>query len=323
MSELLNACNLLGWKTRERQDEILIEVCPFCGNSKFNFQISTSKFVYHCWACSVGGSLSNLAKFFPLGDTAKQRKILPKESEIFGLTIDDVNYLKIFAQFLELNKLEKNDKEIVNKFLEKRGIPFEKALEYKIRYSTAKIFIDEKLKKRYTNRIIIPLFDISGSLVYFVGRAVEENNPLKYCNCEIKRKRFLPVYLSKENPNTVILVEGVFDAIAVHRAGFSSIPLLSMNITDMQLFALLGIGFEKIVISLDPEEFTSSYKLFQKLIGVGLKPWVMLRTGQEDIDCLGTAKITEMINSLLLSNPDEVRESLLVGQVSHLLKARR
>ena len=70
MSELVNACNLLGWNTKVKQDEILVEICPFCGNQKFNFQISTTKLVYHCWACSVGGSLNGLSKFFPLGNIA-------------------------------------------------------------------------------------------------------------------------------------------------------------------------------------------------------------------------------------------------------------
>jgi len=322
MDELLSACNLLGWNTRVRQDEILIGVCPFCGNSKYNFQISTTKLIYHCWACSASGTLRGLSKFFPLGNVAKLRKTTTEKPEVFGLTESDVNSLKIFTQFTELNKLNKKDKDAVEKFLQKRGISMAEALEYKIRYFSEAIVIDETLKKRYNERVIVPLFDISGNLVFFTGRAIKDDVKFKYLNCDVKRKRFLPVYLGKENPNTVLLVEGVFDAIAVHQAGFSAIPLLSMDITDLQLFALLGIGFEKIVISLDPGEFDSSLKLFQKLTKVGLISYILFRVG-EDLDCISRASIKEFVSHLLSSNQDSQRENLLKEKAISLMKARR
>ena len=321
MNELLNACNLLGWNTRVRQDEILIEVCPFCGNARWNFQLSTSKLFYHCWACSAGGSLRSLSKFFPLGNTAKLRKTSQEKPEAFGLTESDVNSLKIFTRFTELNKLEKKDKEVVEKFLQKRGLSLYEASVYKIRYAESKIFIDEIEKKRYTNRVIVPLFDISGNLVFFTGRSVD-NNSLKYLSCDVKRKRFLPVYLGKKFPDTVLLVEGAFDAIAVHQAGFSSIPLLSMDITELQLFALLGIGFEKIVIALDSGEFDNSYKLYQKLAKVGMKPWVLVRDVGGDWDEVDRKDIKLAVDNLT-SKFDDVRESLFMGKVNSLIKFRR
>jgi DNA primase len=241
---------------------------------------------------------------------------------VFGLTESDVNSLRIFSQFTELNKLTKSDKEIVEKFLEKRGISLAEALEYKIRYFSATIVIDETLKKRYNERVIVPLFDISGNLVFFTGRSTNKDAKFKYLNCDVKRKRFLPVYMGKENPNTVLLVEGVFDAIAVHQAGFSAIPLLSMDVTPLQVFALLGIGFDKIVIALDSGEFDSSLKLYQKLIKVGLSPYILFRVG-EDLDCVSRASIKEMVSHLLSLNQDSQRENLLREKAINLMKARR
>ena len=322
MNELVNACNLLGWNTRVKGEEILVEVCPFCGNARWNFQLSDSKACYHCWSCDAKGTLRGLSKFFPLGSAAKSKKFTQEKTEAFGLTKEDVDSLKIFEKFCSLNKLDKSEKIEVENFLQNRGISLDEATGYKIKYSTAKINIDLETKKRYNNRVIVPLFDISGNLVYFVGRSVEKDATLKYVNCEVKRKRFLPVYLGKEQPNTVLLVEGVFDAIAVHQAGFSAIPLLSMSISDLQIFALLGIGFEKIVIALDPGEFDSSNNLYQKLTKVGLKPYVFLRGG-EDFDLVARDEIKTAVNSLLLTNPDTIRDQLLQGRVTKLLSKRR
>lgn len=321
MNELISACNLLGWNTKTRQEQLLVEVCPFCGNRKFNFEISSIKFVYHCWACNTSGSLRGLNKYFPLGNFAKDSKVKLEKVEVFGLTSDDTNSLKIFDKFIEINKLDKDDRKAIELFCHKRGISWEEAIEYKIRYATSKIQVDERDRKKYTNRIIVPLFDISGSLVFFTGRSIDDKSSLKYLNCDVKRKRFLPVYLGKSLPNIVLLVEGVFDAIAIHQIGFSAIPLLSMDISEMQLFALMGIGFDKIVIALDAGEFNSSYKLYNKLSKMGLNPYVFLREG-EDFDCLDRAKLKIEIDNLL-SKPEASQDTMFLGKVSHLLKSRR
>jgi len=321
MNELLNACNLLGWDTRVRQEEILIKVCPFCGNPKWNFQLSATKGLYHAWCCNAGGSLRGLSKFFPLGDIVKYKKYV-KEVETFGLTENDLSSLKIFSEFTELNKLTKKNALIVEDFLRKRGITLPEALEYKIRFGDEKIFTDETLKKRYTNRVIVPLFDISGNLVFFTGRSVERDTKLKYINCDVRRKRFLPVYLGNKHQNTVLLVEGVFDSIAIHQAGYSSIPLLSMDISELQLFALMGVGFKNIVIALDAGEFENSYKLYRRLLKVGLNPYVLLREG-DDFDCISREEIKVMVERTLEANSEEVRENMFFAKVACTMKDRR
>jgi len=329
VSELEQACRLLGWNTRLRKDELLVEVCPFCGNPKYNFQISTTKGVYHAWCCNAKGSLRGLGRFFPLGDVAKHSRVkLPKE-EAFGLTPEDTQQLQVFSKFKELIKLDSATRREVEGFLAGRGLTFDQAIGYKIRYCDQKILLDETREKRYNkvtyeNRLIIPLFDISGNLVFFVGRALDKSNSTKYLNCGVKRKRFLPVYLGSTNPDTVLLVEGVFDALAAHQTGYSAIPLLSMDIGSPQLFSLLGIGFDRIVLSLDSGEVENSHMLYDKLSAVGLCPWMWLRDkGEPDLDLLSRSDVQARINSLLALDPKRIRDEALVGKCKQFFSKRR
>ena len=38
-----------------RKDEVMFQVCPFCGNRKWNFEVNYVSGLYHCWVCDRGG----------------------------------------------------------------------------------------------------------------------------------------------------------------------------------------------------------------------------------------------------------------------------
>ena len=45
------------------KDEIILKVCPYCENARFNFQVSTSKEIFHCWVCGARGKIEHRSLF--------------------------------------------------------------------------------------------------------------------------------------------------------------------------------------------------------------------------------------------------------------------
>jgi len=51
--------NLIGnSQTKEKGDELLVEVCPYCGKNNYHFSINRKKGVYYCFACGAKGHIA-------------------------------------------------------------------------------------------------------------------------------------------------------------------------------------------------------------------------------------------------------------------------
>jgi len=317
MSVIENSIALLGWEYKIRKTELLVKVCPFCGNTKFNFQINTEKGIFHSWCCNKGGTYNSLAKTFGLAKVRRQVKV-----EEVKPSAESLKAVEDFYKFDELIKLDGSRRKIVEDYLLSRGLTYEEGLRLKFRYVDQKTMIDERLKKLYNNRVVIPLFDLSDNLVFFVGRAVNKN-PLKYLNCKVERREILPVFKGLINPSVVVLVEGVFDAIAVNRAGFSSLPLLSMDISRQQTERLGRIGFYEVVIALDSGEDANSIKIQEKLSIAGIPSRVWFRYDGKDLDELAQTDLKNELNDLLSKNFDSQKTQEYLTKVNGFISRKR
>ncbi len=90
----------------------------------------------------------------------------------------------------------------------------------------------------FRNRIMFPIFDVTGEVVAFSGRRLNENDERKYVNTSdtpiFKKSRVLfGLNIAKNTDDgTLILCEGSPDAIAMHQAGFgNAIATLGTAIT--------------------------------------------------------------------------------------------
>lgn len=64
---LRDFCGLtLEWKPGAKQGKL--QTCPLCANSRYNWEINLRSGLWHCWACTEGGSLKwLLLRFSGLG----------------------------------------------------------------------------------------------------------------------------------------------------------------------------------------------------------------------------------------------------------------
>lgn len=105
-------------------------------------------------------------------------------------------------------------------------------------------------------RIIAPLHDADGTLVGHIGRAVNPTVEPRYCfQRGVRRSELLfNLHRVKEaNAETVIVVEGVFDALSVHQIGYPNVvATLGCEVTENQR-ALLS-RFRRLFILFDHDE---------------------------------------------------------------------
>ena len=102
-------------------------------------------------------------------------------------------------------------------------------------------------------RIVIPIRNARGQLVAYVGRA-PDSRPPKYKLPAGFRKALELFNLQRAavtGSKTVILVEGYFDCMRVHQAGFPwVVALMGSSLSAAQESALLR-HFDRIVLMLD------------------------------------------------------------------------
>ena len=116
---------------------------------------------------------------------------------------------------------------------------------------------------RFRDRVIIPIHNDRGQIIAFGGRSLSDDNQPKYLNSPetpvfYKGKNIYSLYQAKEtirSEDSVILVEGYFDAITAHTNGITNVvATLGTALTSDQL-RLLGKYTEskRIYIAFDAD----------------------------------------------------------------------
>jgi DNA primase len=134
-------------------------------------------------------------------------------------------------------------------YLESRGITKETAETFGVGFFPG--------KGSMAGRVVIPIHNETGELIAYAGRAIDNTEP-KY--------RFPPGFskshalfnlnrvLKLPAPRRVIVVEGFFDAMKVHQAGFPAVvALMGCTLSDVQA-ALLVTHCEAATLMLDGDE---------------------------------------------------------------------
>ncbi len=173
-----------------------------------------------------------------------------KREQLFGI---NKKCAELYVRYL----LEDKGAENAREYLKKRGVPAEIVEKYQLGYAPSveregwnylgsKLSSEEQLAAvgagllvprdnggmydRFRDRILFPIFDISGQVCGFGGRIVGEGQP-KYMNSPEspvfdKSRLLLGLYQQKESirkEKKAILVEGNFDLISLVVAGVSNV----------------------------------------------------------------------------------------------------
>ena len=147
--------------------------------------------------------------------------------------------------------------------LRRKGIPLEGGVR-------AGVLVERegRVYDRFRNRIIFPLKDALGRVVAFSGRVLgdashsEHKAEPKYLNSPetpLFRKREVlfayPEAKARLREGRAILVEGLFDALALHQLGFEeSVAVLGSSLSEEQALLLKKQGVRAVYLAFDRDE---------------------------------------------------------------------
>ncbi len=143
----------------------------------------------------------------------------------------------------------------------------------------------------FRNRIMFPIIDVSGNVIAFGGRVMDDSKP-KYKNSSdtpvFKKSRnlFALNFARHHCAETMILCEGYMDVIAMHSAGFeNAVATLGTAITSEQA-RMMSRYTKKVIISYDADEAgqKAAMRAVKMLTDVGLQVSILKVHGAKDPD---------------------------------------
>jgi protein-arginine kinase activator protein McsA len=228
--------------------------CPFCHHNKRKLEVqlitnNKSENPWHCWTCSKSGKkLTSLFKSLnvsrdKIAELYKILSIQPKysssqfDSNFQGMTVIDLpkEYIPLYK-----NSESIEYKNAIHYLRAKRKITLSEIVKYNIGYCES---------GEYAKKIIIPSYDETGKLNYFVGRAYYDAETFKHKNPEVSKNCVgFELFINWSLP--LVLVEGAFDAIAVRR---NAIPLFGKTISEDLRKKIIENKVSQLYICLDKD----------------------------------------------------------------------
>ena len=280
--------------------------CPFCHHHKKKLQINLETQQWHCWVCdSKGRKIQTLLKRLHV-DSKRIKKVY----EIYGddyivsstTTDEEKVELRLPSEFKSLLKKPKGLNPLYKKvvqYAKDRKISKEDIIKYNIGYCDSGI---------YTNRIIIPSYDVDGRLNYFIARSVFTEERFKYKNPPISKN--VTIFENQINWNKPItLTEGVFDALAVKR---NAIPLLGKFIPKTLMDSIYKRGVKEIKIILDKDAQDQALYYVNYFMNNGITVTNILPT-EKDAGDMGFSEVNKMLKQTKKSGFEDVISQKLMG----------
>ena len=259
--------NVLG-KSHKRARENYAFTCPKCNHHKPKLEINlhtdeNGQNPFECWVCGFKGrTIKSLLKQLqvPAEQAYEILKYVRKGDEVGYAPTSVVELPKEFQPLYTATTTSI----IANKvrsYLYKRGFTDKDFLKYNIGYCTS---------GQYTGRIIIPSYGENNQLNFFVARTFEDAYH-KYRNPECSKD-----IIGFENlinwSQPIILVEGVFDAIAVKR---NAIPILGKSLPKALIKKIVSSTVEDIYIALDRDALKKALQYVEQFLNMGKKVYLV------------------------------------------------
>lgn len=271
-------------------------ICPNCNHTKKKLEVNLELYKWECWVCGSrdnfkGKKISTLLKKIKADAYLDELKtILP--NEISSRELNQSSYkalvlpkemIKIY-DYIPQTKLEKIKFKKAISFLKKRGLEQSDIIKYDI---------GACFKGEYEDRIIIPSYDETYKLNYFVARDFTDNLSQKYKNPQASADVIgLELFINWNMP--VIICEGIFDALTIKR---NAIPLYGKVIHKGLMKKLVMSSVKEIYISLDKDAIKDALKYCEELISYGKLVYLVELDGK-DANEIGFTNYLDTINKV-------------------------
>ena len=339
--------------TLKRRGVNLIGLCPFHNEKTPSFTVSPAKNLCKCFGCGKGGNPvhfimehEQLSYYEALRWLAKKYHIEIKERE---MTDDEKREESIRESLFVINQYalqhfidtlheSEEGKAIGLNYFRHRGLRDETIKKFCLGYSferrdsfakkavaagynpelIAKTGVcystdDGRLQDRFWGRVIFPVHTISGKIVAFGGRILQNNaKAAKYVNSpesEIYHKsdHLYGLYFSKQaiiQKDHCILVEGYLDVISMHQAGIQNVVASSGTSLTTGQIKLIHRFTKNITLLYDGDKagIKASIRGIDMLLEEGMNINVVLLPEGEDPDSYSQTHSTEEVEQYIEKN---------------------
>ncbi len=300
--------NVLG-SYRKQSTEHLYR-CPYCNHHKRKFSVNFDRNVYKCWICDAHGRdirrvVRRFGTFTQLKDWDKLSGIVDFSSKKFEL------FKELPEELPQRIDLPKEFKTLTGKitpadlrafhYLQNRGLDKGDILRYKIGYCS---------EGDFEGRIIIPSFDYSGYVNYFIARSFNDHW-MRYKNPNASRNIIFNE-LNIDWDSDVVLVEGVFDAIFAGNA----VALLGSTLREeSQLFQHIIKNDSSVFIALDPDAEKKAMKIARTLLKYDVEVWKVDIPEGTDVASIGASEFQKLKDNavLLKDNQDFILQRKIMS----------
>ncbi len=325
-------------------------LCPFHSEKSPSFTVYPRTSSFYCFGCGIGGDAVTFIKQIEHLDYPDALEFLAKRAgitivdndkpireekkfnrdRIFKMNVDAANFFhKALFSGTEDAKLA------LSYFTEKRGLSISTirhfglgyapdSFDALLNYMKSKGYTYEELVAGYLcgksekgkyydafrKRVMFPIIDVSGNVIAFGGRALDNETKPKYKNSSDTPvyKKTRHVYALNFARHTcsekMILCEGYMDVIALHAAGFTNaVATLGTAITSDQA-RLMSRYTKKVVICYDSDEpgQKAADKALRVIGDTGLDVGVVVVPGSKDPDeyikTFGKEKFADILNDV-------------------------
>jgi DNA primase len=258
-------------------------LCPFHDDKTPSLSVSPEKKIFRCFGCGASGNaISFLRRHKNLPFPEAVRFLAGKARIPMDTEEDKKRELFLFclakAQEEFTAQLRSGTYRSAMNYLTERGIKSDIQEEFGLGYAGSvkdlivalkQSGIKEKdipiatgiLKEKeqgvtcpFMGRIVFPLTDQRGAIVGFGGRAIDSSAQAKYLNSSEspifnKRKLLFGLKQLRILNNTILVVEGYFDVLTLHQAGFkNTVGLLGTELNAEQVRILESLARNAILI---------------------------------------------------------------------------
>ena len=319
-----------GYVTLKRSSANMKGLCPFHSEKSPSFTVYPASNSFYCFGCGAGGDQISFIMRMEHLDYPDAVEFLAKRAGITivdsGKPTDEPRYDK--KRFYNMNadaakyfhaclfsdnpdakaalSYFTNDRKLSTTTVKHFGLGYApNSFDAFSKYMRSKGYTNDELVTgflcgkserghyydTFRNRVMFPIIDVSGNVIAFGGRVMDDSKP-KYKNSadtpvfKKLRNLFALNFARHTCQDALILCEGYMDVIALHAAGVTNaVATLGTAITSEQA-RVMSRYTKKVIISYDSDEAgvkaaTRAMKLLEE---VGLEVNVLSLSGAKDPD---------------------------------------
>ena len=324
-------------------------LCPFHKEKTPSFMVNPERQIFHCFGCGMGGDVISFVQNYQkinfleavryLADKAHIEIDTPKGGDNSSQIGNIFEIMKMAADFYRSVLLDGGRGCASREYLDRRGISGEMSEKFYLGYApdswdsllnrvssmpaskeflkSSGLFIERKSSSgyydRFRNRLIFPIFDLSGRVRGFGGRALDDSEP-KYINSPetvLYRKGRLLYGLPQaraavRETGESIIVEGYMDCISLQQFEISNTLASSGTAFTQEQARILARFSRRVYLVFDGDEAGRAAALRSGpiFLQAGLEARIVILPSQDDPDSFIRSHGKDEFERLVAQAPD-------------------